>query len=167
MHKGKWFLFKREGDRAESSGLGCSNSNIPDCCAHIFPQRASDPLGSQSIRQVQCPKIIYHHLEMGNLQTITKEKVVAVVEELPLQDGLIQNSVIAIDISLTVDEIDSGMALQIAQQILQEIDHYYPAIRDRFVGISDDEQKLPLRDLMLTGKLALEEIDNQHLFVFE
>ena len=91
----------------------------------------------------------------------------ALVTEYVSTDQLTKNLVVAIDITCEPDLIAEGIAGQLAQAILSSLDQYYPNLRDRFVGISDDEARLPLHELMRTGKLAYEEIDNQHLFVFE
>jgi len=95
------------------------------------------------------------------------QQVVEFVEKTRKDGQQIQNLVVAIDITGSPDQIVRGYAEQLGHSILFALDQHYPRLRDRFVGISDDESRLPLRDLMRTGSLAWEEIDNQHLFVFE
>jgi len=137
--------------------------NCPAC------QITDDDDHCRPIRQVKSPTLIHRHLKLDLTASLddAKSQLVQIMEGVVIQDHLIQNLVMAIDISLPVKQIDSETAKQLAQKILLSIDHNLPSVRDRFVGISDDEKRLPLRDLLCTGVLAWEEIDNIHLYVFE
>ena len=118
---------------------------------------------------VQSPVLLYQHLILNATLPIdeTNHQVIELVE-MTIKDGhLVQNLVVAIDITSTSDLICKGVVADLAQSILLELDQSYPELGDRFVGVSDDEKHLVLKDLMCTGALAWEEIDNQHLFVFE
>ena len=89
------------------------------------------------------------------------------VEKSLIAGQQIQNLVVAIDITSQTGSISKILAEKVVQAILLTLAQKYPELRDRFVGISNDETCLLLHDLMRTGKLAWEEIDNQRLFVFE
>ncbi|MBC8503893.1 MAG: hypothetical protein H8D34_03490 [Chloroflexi bacterium] len=86
----------------------------------------------------------------------------------PLNNGLlIENLVLACDLIATPDQISDGHAQHIAGEIIQYLDSHYPDLRGRFVGISDDEHLRPMRDGVISGALALGDVDNVHQFVFE
>jgi len=142
----------------------------------IFPRkswflsgRQRQRVKSKACRHVQSPILIYHNLsfDFAKSEQEVIQQVCELVDRNMAKDQFFQNVIVAIDISCPPDLITTGIAGQLAQTILSSLDQQYPVLRDRFIGISDDAKKLPLRDLMQTGKLALEEIDNQHLFVFE
>jgi hypothetical protein len=137
-------------------------SLLPLCGVNQVNQR-------KPIQAVESPVLIHHHLvlDLNRPTQDATQQVVELVEE-TLEDGQkVQNLVIVIDITSSPDLVIKGHAKRLAQSVLSTLDQQYPGLRDRFVGISDDERRLPLRDLMRTGALAWEEIDNQHLFVFE
>ena len=98
--------------------------------------------------------------------SITAE-ISKLISEMLNENRQIQNLVLAVDLVCIPDAIAGGDAQQLARKILQFIDRKFPNMRDRFVGITDDESKLPLQGLLISGALALEEIDNEHLFVME
>lgn len=128
---------------------------------HVLPPSRFTP---RPIKKVQVPTLAYIHLtyDSESLLDETKSqinKAIANGKPLPCL-------VLAIDITCFPDGLTNETAWQTAQEIIQFVDQQYPDLLDRFVGISDDLHRLPLRDL-LTDKLKLEEIDNQHLFIFE
>jgi hypothetical protein len=133
------------------------------------PFKKSKTLTSRKVRLVHSPKLIHHHLQLEeNAPTgETIREVIENIENSMEADQQTYNLVVAIDITCQPDLIAEGFAPQLAQSVLLTLDEHFPWLRDRFVGISDDETCLPLHDLMRTGKLTWEEIDNQHRFVFE
>jgi hypothetical protein len=123
----------------------------------------------ESIQLVQSPVLLYQHLILDETLPIneTSQQVFELVEKSIENAHQTHNLVVAIDIICSPEFIFEGYGADLAQSILFELDQSYPELRDRFVGVSDDEKHLVLKDLMCTGALAWEEIDNQHLFVFE
>ena len=71
------------------------------------------------------------------------------------------------DLIATPEQIQSGTAHRVAQLILDYVDQNYPGLLLRYLGITDDESRRPMRDILLTKQLQLEDVDNQHLFVIE
>lgn len=120
------------------------------------------------IKKIQVPALVYIHLTHVSeslldetILQINKVIIKAIADGKPLPC-----LVLVIDITFSPDGLTNEAAWQMALEIIQVVDQQYPDLQDRFVGISDDPHKLPLRDL-LTNKLKLEEIDNKHLFIFE
>jgi hypothetical protein len=74
---------------------------------------------------------------------------------------------LAFDVVATPAQIAQGEARRLANHLLAYIDKRYPRLRARFVGVTDDEDRRPGRDAVLLGTLSQDEIDGQHLFVFE
>jgi hypothetical protein len=129
----------------------------------------TQPEQSKSVQLVRSPVLLYQHLILDSHLSIdeTSYQIIELVENTIKEGQRVQNLVVTIDITCSPEMILEGCAVDLAQSILIELDQYYPELRDRFVGVSDDEKHLVLKDLMCTGALAWEEIDNQHLFVFE
>jgi len=98
--------------------------------------------------------------------SITAE-ISELISETLNENRQIHNLVLAIDLISTANAVSRGESKQLAGELLEFIDRQFLNIRERFVGITDDESKLPLQGLLITGALALEEIDNVHLFVME
>lgn len=73
---------------------------------------------------------------------------------------------IAVDIIATPEQIARGVAEKYARRILHFIDTNYPQ-SGRAAGISDDDTRRPLRDLLITHTLQDADIDGQHLIVIE
>jgi len=71
------------------------------------------------------------------------------------------------DVIATPEQIKSGTAQRVARLILDYVDQNYPGLLARYVGVTDDENRRPMRDIILTRQLQLEDIDNEHLFVVE
>ncbi len=136
-------------------------------CAQCVVRQKLDSNVRQPIRQVSGPILVLLKMDIADAMDIGESQIQQAIMKSNLANHPIQKVILAIDISLPAKHLDVHTAQQIAETTLDTVDHCYPAIRDRFVGISDDVKKRPLLDLMCTGKLALEEIDNQHLFVFE
>jgi hypothetical protein len=109
----------------------------------------------------------YTTIEQGSLIEERILHIIEILEESSEFDQQIQNLVIAIDITLQLGYLLPKFAEQLALAIFSNLDQRYPELRDRLVGISDDEAFSHLNDFIRTGNLAWEEIDNRHLFVFE
>ena len=105
-----------------------------------------------------------HHTQ--SFDSITAE-ISQLISETLCENRQIHGLVLVVDLISTADAISRGESKQLAEELLGFIDRQFPNIRDRFVGITDDEIKLPLLGLLISGALALEEIDNEHLFVME
>jgi hypothetical protein len=73
---------------------------------------------------------------------------------------------IAVDIIATADQIARGLAEKYARRILRFIDANYPQ-SGRAAGISDDDTRRPLRDMLITHKLTDADIDGRHLIIIE
>jgi len=123
----------------------------------------------RNLQSVIGPTMVYSclHLEkQESLQTVKMRMDRAIGK--PLNDGLlIENLVLACDLIATPDQITDGYAHQVAGDIIRYLDSHYPDLRGRFVGISDDEHLRPMRDGLISGALALGDVDNIHQFVLE
>lgn len=124
---------------------------------------------SQNLQSVVGPTLVYIclHLEKQESLRTVKLRMDRAIGK-PLNNGLlIENLVLACDLIATPDQISDGHAQHIAGEIIQYLDSHYPDLRGRFVGISDDEHLRPMRDGVISGALALGDVDNVHQFVFE
>jgi hypothetical protein len=74
---------------------------------------------------------------------------------------------LAFDIVATPAQIATGEAGRLAKHLLAYADDRYPALRARFVGVTDDDSRRPGRDIALLGELSQDAIDNQHIFVYD
>ena len=74
---------------------------------------------------------------------------------------------LAFDIVATQAQITTGEAGRLAKHLLDYADERYPALRARFVGVTDDDARRPGRDIALLGELSQDAIDNQHIFVYD
>ena len=74
---------------------------------------------------------------------------------------------LAFDVVATPAQIAQGEARRLARHLLTYLDERYPRLRARFVGVTDDDSRRPGRDLVLLGRLSHDDIDGQHLFVFD
>ena len=134
-----------------------------------FVSKNNELKRNRSIRLIQSPVWVHCHLILKDDLSLEElgYQTIDAIEKVIKDDKQIQNLVVAVDITFQTGSMSTKFAVQRAQAILSKLDQNYPKLRDRFVGISDDETCLPLHGLMRTGKLDWEEIDNQHLFVFE
>ena len=124
---------------------------------------------TRPIQRVHSPVLLHHHLKLDRDKPFQEavQQVSGQIEKSLESRQLVQNLVVAIDITCSPDLIADEFAEQFVQSIFTALDQQYPGLRDRFAGISDDEKRLPLRDLMSTGELAWDELDNTHLLVYE
>jgi hypothetical protein len=115
------------------------------------------------------PTMIYSCLHLDQHQSFrTKKTILDRAIKKPLSDGLqLENLISACDLIATPDQISDGYAHQVANEIIQYLDRRYPDLRGRFVGISDDDYLRPMRDGLISGALALGDVDNVHHFVIE
>ncbi len=123
----------------------------------------------RKLRSIIGPTMVYSCLHLEKHESFqTMKTVLERAIEKPLNDGLqLQNLVSACDLIATPDQISDSYAHQTADEIIQYLDRYYPDLRGRFVGISDDEHLRPMRDGLISGALAFGDIDNVHHFVIE
>ena len=135
--------------------------------AHFSSSQLGKADSAQQPKLVQGALLVYASIpQTQSFDSITAE-ISQLVSDTLNENRKIQNLVLAIDLICVPDNIADGESQQLAGELLGFIDRQFPNIRDRFVGISDDEIKLPLQGLLISGALALEEIDNEHLFVME
>jgi len=130
-------------------------------------QPGKKTISARRLKFVQGSFLVYasiHHTQ--SFDSITAE-ISQLISETLCENRQIHGLVLVVDLISTADAISRGESKQLAEELLGFIDRQFPNIRDRFVGITDDEIKLPLLGLLISGALALEEIDNEHLFVME
>jgi hypothetical protein len=121
------------------------------------------------IQQVYAPVLMHCCLKIdaSSLSEDSRHKISQQINEMISGGNPMQSLVLMIDIVCIFEGINSEIARQMSQDVLKWIDQEFPNLRDRFVGVSDDPQLLPLRHLVLTRSITFSEIDNQHLFIFE
>ena len=130
---------------------------------------SSFAIKKRRLRSIIGPTMVYSCLHLEKHESLqTMKAVIERAIEKPLYDGLLlENLVSACDLIATADQISSGYAHQAADEIIQYIDRHYPDLRGRFVGISDNEHLRPMRDGLISGALALGDVDKVHHFVIE
>ena len=128
---------------------------------------AEEAITGRKLKLVQMSFLIYASIPQTQAFDSITAEISQLVSETLNENRQIHNLVLAVDLISTAEAVSRGESQQLAGEILQFIDRQFTNIRDRFVGISDDENTLPLQGLLISGALALEEIDNEHLFVME
>lgn len=128
---------------------------------------AEEAINGRKFNLVQRSFLVYASISQAQAFDSITTEISQLVGETLTENRRIQNLVLAVDLISTADAVSRGESQQLAGELLGFIDRQFPNIRDRFVGITDDENKLPLQGLLISGALALEEIDNEHLFVME
>ena len=128
---------------------------------------AEDTINGRKFKLVQRSFLVYASIHQTRAFDSIAVEIRQLISEMTCENRKIHNMVLAVDLICTPDAIAGGKSQQLAGEMLAFIDRQFPDIRDRFVGITDDEHTLPLYALLITGVLALEEIDNEHLFVME
>jgi hypothetical protein len=73
---------------------------------------------------------------------------------------------IAVDIIATPGQIASGVAKKYAERIMAFVNRTFPQ-SGRAIGITDDDRRRPLRDLLITHNLQDSDIDGKHLSILE
>jgi hypothetical protein len=74
---------------------------------------------------------------------------------------------VAFDIIATPTQIASGLAREWGRHILNYCDKEYPGLNARVVGITDDDKRRVMRDVLITRSMSGNEIDNIHLIEME
>jgi hypothetical protein len=75
--------------------------------------------------------------------------------------------IVAFDIVATPEQIASGRAQKWGQHILAYCDQHYPKLSARAVGITDDDHRRVMRDMLITRTLTAKDIDGIHLIEME
>lgn len=75
--------------------------------------------------------------------------------------------ILAFDIVATHAQIASGRAREWGQYILNYCDQHYSTLSARAVGITDDEHRRVMRDMLITRTLTAKDIDGIHLIEME
>ena len=126
-----------------------------------------EAIPGQQLKFVQSSFLVYASIHQTRAFDSIAVEISQLISEMTCENRKIHDMVLAVDLISTPDDISGGGSQQLAGEMLAFIDRQFPTLRDRFVGITDDENKLPLQALLISGTLALEEIDNEHLFVME
>ena len=135
--------------------------------ALVSPSPVEETIPDRQLKFVQSSFLVYASIHQTRAFDSITTEIGQLIRETIRQDRHINDMVLATDLISTPEAISGGESQQLAGEILKFIDRQFPTLRDRFVGITDSENKLPLQALLITGALALEEIDNEHLFVME
>ena len=128
---------------------------------------AEETIPDRQLKFVQSSFLVYASIHQTRAFDSIAVEISQLISEMTCENRKIYDMVLAVDLICTPDAIAGGESQQLAGEMLAFIDRQFPTLRDRFLGITDNENKLPLQALLLTGALALEEIDNEHLFVME
>lgn len=75
--------------------------------------------------------------------------------------------ILAFDLVATPAQIASGRAREWGQHLLAYCDRHYPNLSARVVGITDDDHRRVMRDMLITRRLAEQDIDGIHLIEME
>jgi len=126
-----------------------------------------EAIPGQQLKFVQSSFLVYASIHQTRAFDSIAVEISQLISEMTCENRHIHDMVLAVDLISTPEAIAGGESQQLAEEMLEFIDRQFPTLRDRFVGITDNENKLPLQALLISGTLALEEIDNEHLFVME
>ena len=90
------------------------------------------------------------------------------IEQVTRQSASLAQVFIFFDIVATQKQLKTGAAHQIARHLLSYIDTDYPDVRGRMIGITDDDDRRPMRDIFILEEnagLTENDIDGVHLFM--
>lgn len=133
----------------------------------VSPSPVEETLPDRHLKFVQSSFLVYASIHQTRSFDSIAIEISQLISETLSENRQPHDMVLAVDLICIPDAIAGGEAQQLAGEVVEFIDRQFTTLRDRFVGITDDENKLPLQALLISGTLALEEIDNKHLFVME
>ena len=118
-------------------------------------------------RLILPPTIVYSFMSLDENGNLTQaEEQIRIAIEQALSDGKqMGHLVLFLDIIATQEQIGSGQALSLARQIIEHMRVRYPDLTDRIIGISDNDKVCTAREVLITGNLALSDVDNVHQFL--
>ncbi len=114
-------------------------------------------------------KFIYASLYMDQMESyeFAETQIEACIQRAGGSGTRHDQMVLGVDIVATPEQIGAGAAHGMGRYILQYVDEEYPDLKIRVVGITDDDERRPIRDGVLTQTLTLDDIDDVHLFTLE
>jgi len=120
-------------------------------------------------RVITPPAFVHSRLLLARQESLAMaQKRIQIALGKALADGRqAANLVLIFDIAASPEQIDSGLALRTAEELMAWIRAQYPGLKEVFLGISDNEEILTARDVLLTGRLALSDVDNRRYFLIE
>ncbi len=89
------------------------------------------------------------------------------IRQILQEGGDLSTTAVLCDVVATPEQIRGGAATNVARHILAYVDQNYPTLKTRIVGITDDDNRRLIRDLVLTGRLKKTDIDGVHLLELE
>lgn len=113
--------------------------------------------------------IMYGYLNMNSGEKLAQalEYITALVKQEEGNGRKLESLQLGFDIIATPTQIKGGKAKEIARSILRYVDSAYPNLNKRVVGITCNDKKRPVRDIIFTKTLKISQIDNKRLFVEE
>lgn len=113
-------------------------------------------------------RLVYGSLYLGEREPYElAEQQIDTCLELALRGGAQKRVSLIFDVVATPEQVAGGEPHQVAQHILTYVDVRYPYLDARAVGITDDDARRPMRDILLTQTLTLSAVDEQHLFILD
>lgn len=122
-----------------------------------------------AIHLITPPAVVHSRLSLARQESLAMaQKRITIAVGKALADGRrMTRLVLLFDITASPEQIHSGLALRTADELMTWIQSQYPGLKDVFLGISDNESVFTARDVLVTGRLALGDVDNIHLFLIE
>ena len=122
-----------------------------------------------AIHLITPPAVVHSRLSLARQESLAMaQKRITIAVGKALADGRrMAHLVLLFDIAASPEQINSGLALSTANELMTWIQSQYPGLKDVFLGISDNEEILAARDVLVAGRLALGDVDNSHYFLIE
>lgn len=119
-----------------------------------FSQAAKEALEKPELMAIEGTALAYGNLFMdsGECSWEYAELQIDKVYKEALKKAPAEEIIIAFDLTATKSQIDADVAEKMAQRIIKYIDEKYPEVGTRLIGITADDDKRPLRDLLILRK---------------
>lgn len=113
--------------------------------------------------------IMYGYLNLNSGEKLAKalEYIRDLVKQEEGNGRQLKDLQLGFDIIATQNQIKGAKAQEVARAILRYTDSAFPNLKRRVIGITDNDKKRPIRDIIFSKTLGIRNIDNKHLFIEE
>lgn len=110
---------------------------------------------------------VYSHVSLAHGENLARaEEHIRNAVGKALADGKrMEHILLLFDIIVPQEAITPGQALGLAHQVTDHIQAHYSGVKGRIIGVSNNAKIYTVHDVLLTGKLALADVDNVHQFL--
>jgi hypothetical protein len=126
----------------------------------------------QSVKKLEAcliipPVLVYSYISLTceeNLR-LAEEHIRTAIGKALADGKQVEHIVLLFDIIVPQERITPEQALGLAHQVIDHIQAHYPGLKGRIIGVSNNVKVYTVHEVLLTGKLALGDVDNVHQFL--